>query len=539
MTGPPSLRRASVDAPVLIAGAGPVGLALALGLAHHGVRSILLEHKRRLDAHSRALGILPRTMEVLRAWDALGAFVDAGRLLTRIAVWQVGKATPEVTIDLAASQARLTATPGFLVLPQDRTEAILLDLVRARGLTDVRFGHEVTGFREEARGVVLEARDAGGNRRELRGLFLAGCDGAHSTVRAGLGWALEGTTYPTRVLLADVRLTDARDQLPWPRLAARPRGALGAIQYRAEHWRLICVLSSRDAADGAATEPFVARLVDELFGPGPFELVWSSVFNIHRRASPRFRRGRVVLAGDAAHINSPAGGQGMNAGIQDAHNLAWKLARAVDGDAEALLASYDDERRGAVRENVERYTDLLTRLALLTGPLARRLLVPAAKLAVRRPWLLGRVTPRAGMLDTRYRRSPLLVGTDRLVGARAPDGDLDDGAGRRVRLHDLAARDAVLLLFDDGRRPGCRPDEIAAHLRDLPGVRVVRIVPSTALPQPGDRRDASGRVWREWRATGDTCALVRPDGHVGWVARRPSLEHIRCSVSRALGSSDA
>jgi len=529
--------RAALDAPVVIAGAGPVGLSLALGLGHHGVRSIVLECKPELDPHSRALGILPRTMEVLRAWGALDPFVQAGRLLRRVSVWQVGKAEPQVTLDLGAVQGRLTATPGVLILPQDRTEAILLELVRAGGLAEVRFGHEVVGFRDGAGGVVVEARDATGSRYEFRGAVLAGCDGAHSRVRTGLGWPLEGKTYPTRVLLADVRLRDTRDALPWPRLAGRSRGVLAAVQYRPEHWRIICTLETGQAADVAETEPFVAGLVDELFGPGPFELVWSSAFHIHCRTSPGFRRGFIVLAGDAAHINSPTGGQGMNAGIHDAHNLAWKLARALDGgDAEALLASYEQERRAAVQENVERYTDLLTRLAFLTGPLVRRLLVPAAKLAVRQPLVLRRIMPRAGMLDTRYRRSPILVGTDRLVGARAPDGDLDDASGRRLRLHDLASREAALILFDDGRLPGWRPTDVAPVVRDLPGIRIVRLRPAGAELHAGDVRATSGRLWDDWRATGETCALVRPDAHVGWLARRPAPEEIRRSVARAMGA---
>ena len=531
------MSQAASDAPVVIAGAGPVGLSLALGLGHHGVRSIVLERKRELDPHSRALGILPRTMEVFRAWGVLEPFIQAGRLLTRVSVWQVGKAEPQLTLDLGAVQGRLTATPGVLILPQDSTEAILLDLVRARGLADVRLGHEVVGVRDDAGGVVVEARDTTGGRHELRGSILVGCDGAHSRVRTELGWSLEGKTYPARVLLADVRLRDARDALPWPRLAGRARGVLAAVQYRPEHWRIICTLETGQAADVAESEPFVAGLVDELFGPGPFEPVWSSAFNIHCRTSPGFRRGAVLLAGDAAHINSPTGGQGMNAGIHDAHNLAWKLARALDGgDAGTLLASYEQERRAAVQDNVERYTDLLTRLAFLTGPLVRRVLVPVAKLAVGQPLLLRRIMPRAAMLDTRYRRSSILVGTDRLVGARAPDGELDDASGRRLRLHDLASREAALILFDDGRLPGWSRADVEPAVRDVPGVRIVRLRPAGADLQAGDVRDSSGRLWQDWRATGETCALVRPDAHVGWLARRPAPEEIRRSVARAMGA---
>ena len=128
------------------------------------------------------------------------------------------------------------------------------------------------------------------------------------------------------------------------------------------------------------------------------------------------------------------------------------------------------------------------------------------------------------------------MGGDRLVGGRAPDGDLEDADGRRRRLHDLAARDAALLLFDDGRLPGWNPGAVADVLHGIAGLRVVRLARAGAQLEPGDVRDATGRVWKDWRATGETCALVRPDAHVGWLARRPTVEEIRRGVARALGA---
>ena len=202
--------------------------------------------------------------------------------------------------------------------------------------------------------------------RTYHGQYLVGCDGAHSTVRTSLGWELQGKTYPSRVLLADIRIRDERDQLPWPRFAPVREHVLAALRYQAEHWRIISTLKENETEQTALESSAIDQRVNQLFGAGSHEHLWSSVFQIHCRTSPHFRRERVLLAGDAGHINSPAGGQGMNSGIHDAHNLAWKLARVLAGaEAETLLASYEVERREAVIKNVGRYTDFLTRFGLL------------------------------------------------------------------------------------------------------------------------------------------------------------------------------
>jgi hypothetical protein len=290
--------------------------------------------------------------------------------------------------------------------------------------------------------------------------------------------------------------------------------------------------------DGTAIgEPRIAAQVATLFGAGPFTLVWADTFRIHCRTSPGFRRGRVLLAGDAAHLNSPAGGQGMNSGIQDAHNLAWKLARA-GGSArpEPLLASYEAERRPAILTNVDRYTDWLTRAIFLSPRLVRDLAAAALARVARHPRLFRRIARRAAMLDTRYRRSPLLRGSGAWLGARAPDGPLRAAAVGDLRLLDLAAREAALLLFDDGRLPGWREAEVLGLLRDVPALRVHRIVPAAAASAGPALVDASGGIWRRWRPAPGQVALLRPDGHVGWMRARPSPEELREGVHGALGS---
>src|ERR1700720_698384 len=431
------------EAPVLIVGGGPVGLALALGLARQGVRSILFETKSEIDPHSRALGILPRTLEIFRSWGIYDRFVSQGEFLSKIRVWIARRPTPALELDLTVL-SKITAANGILIIPQNRTETLLLESVKAADHTELFLGNKVTHFQQDNEGVWVDVQTPSGETKSYRGRYLVGCDGAHSTVRQELGWELEGKTYPTRILLADIRIQDERDQLPYPLLAPGVPGVLAGVRYQPQHWRIIATLNP-DEQESAALEPSsIHSRVVQLFGDGSAEQVWSSVFHIHCRTSPHFRQGRVMLAGDAAHINSPAGGQGMNSGIQDAHNLAWKLARVLAGaDAQSLLASYEAERRGAVINNVDRYTDFLTRFGLLAPGFLKKALGVLIRTSTQLG-LISQLAPKIGMLDTVYGHSPLVSGRGARLGHRAPDGDLIAPNGRVVRLLDLAGPQPLL-----------------------------------------------------------------------------------------------
>ena len=523
------------DVPVLIVGGGPVGLSLALALAQQQVRSILFEAKTELDPHSRALGILPRTLEIFRNWGIYDRFVKAGELLSRVDLWVAGKTKPFAAIDLSIFK-RISSAGGVLILPQNRTEELLLEAVKSTGLTEVFFGHESTGFEQDADGVTLQVTGPGGVAETHRGRYLIGCDGARSAIRTALGWELEGKTYPTRMLLGDIRLEDDRDQLPWPLFAPLQHGGLVGARYEPHHWRFIATLDPGES-DAAAVEPAsIERRVHQLFGAGPFQPLWSSVFHIHCRTSRHFRQGRVLLAGDAAHINSPAGGQGMNSGIQDAHNLAWKLARALAGaDPEALLASYEAERREVIVKTVDSYTDFLTRTILL-GPSFIRKLAPAALWALPRLGLISMAAPAAGMLDGVYTRSTILSGRGPWLGKRAPDGELVDPTGKNLRLLDLVGPGPALLLFDDGRLPSWNQGEISQLFTDIHDLRVAALFPSEKSRKEGAYACAGNEtLWKKWAIGAGSVALLRPDGYVGWMGRRPTPEELDSGVRQALG----
>jgi 2-polyprenyl-6-methoxyphenol hydroxylase-like FAD-dependent oxidoreductase len=525
------------ESPVLIIGGGPAGLSLALGLARHGVRSTLFEAKSEPDPHSRALGILPRTLEIFRTWGIYQRFVSDGALRTKVDFWVVGETKPAAEVDLSVF-ARLSAVPGILILPQNRTEALLLEAVRATGLTETLPGHKAVNFEQDANGVSVQVTGPGGVAQTYRGQYLVGCDGAHSTVRKSLGWELQGKTYPTRVLLADIRIQDERDQLPWPRLAPVRGHVLASVRYQAEHWRIVSTLEQNETEQSALESSAINRRVDQLFGAGSYEHLWSKVFQIHCRTSPHFRRERVLLAGDAGHINSPAGGQGMNSGIQDAHNLAWKLARVLAGaDAETLLASYETERREAVIKNVDRYTDFLTRFGLLAPGLVQKAIRGLVCVGPRLG-IISQLAPKIGMLDTAYRHSPLVSGRGAWVGRRAPDGVLIAPNGSSVRLLDLAGPHPVLLLFDDGRLPSWHVARVAQFFTNICDLQIVLLLSNEALRLPDAYCDGSsnGSLWNSWKVSGGAAALVRPDGFVGWMGRRPFPNELERGVRNALGS---
>jgi 2-polyprenyl-6-methoxyphenol hydroxylase-like FAD-dependent oxidoreductase len=522
------------EAPILIVGGGPVGLALALGLARQNVRSILFETKSEIDPHSRALGILPRTLEIFRSWGIYDRFVSEGELLTKVRAWIARRPNPVFEADLSVFK-KISAAGGVLILPQNRTETLLLEAVRSTGHTEVLLGHKVTRFQQDSEGVWVDLQTVSGETKSYRGRYLVGCDGAHSIIRKDLGWELVGKTYRTQVLLADIRIEDERDQLPYPLLAPGVSGVLAGLRYQPQHWRLISTLGPGETEQGALEASSIHSKVVRLFGEGSHEQLWSSVFHIHCRTSPHFRQGRVALAGDAAHINSPAGGQGMNSGIQDAHNLAWKLARALAGaEAEPLLTSYEAERREAILKNVDRYTDFLTRFGLAAPELIRHL-TGAVVTFLPRVGLFSLVAPKMGMLDTAYTRSPILSGRGRLVGRRAPDGELVASDESRLRLLDLAGPNPVLLLFDDGRLPGWDADRMRQHFQKINDLKIVSIV-SASAPKTNGAYVAPDSLWRTWNASWGMAALVRPDGYIGWMERRPTLAQLDEGVGKALGS---
>ncbi|WP_418960697.1 FAD-dependent monooxygenase [Streptomyces tritici] len=516
---------------VLVVGAGPVGLTAAAALRRRGVDVRIVDRLKARLPFAKAVGIQPRTLEI---WDLMGCVrpvLDAAEPLRGQLAYVDG---------VEQARIRLALPPelpyGFAALPQYETERVLEEHLGGFG-TRVERGAELVAFEQDEEGVTARlawARAGGGaTEEEVRCRYLVGCDGAHSTVRKGLGLAFEGGAFPESYLLGDVRVD--WDLPAGYALRAMHRGADGAIddvlvavplpghgRYRVSA-TVPPELAPADPADGVAHGPEGGRapalgdiqaVLDRL-SPQPATasyLRWSSVFRISHRLVDRYGEGRVFVAGDAAHIHPPTGAQGMNTGIQDAWNLAWKLALAVEGGARAgLLASYDAERRPVGAEVVGRTVRHAAEGVQADRTDPETLLLREAQLLVT------------------YRGSPVVGPADASAGGgpepgdRAPDcgGLAGDLAAYPLRLYDLLrGRGHVLLLYGDGRSAAeLHRLAYAAGLLSRGRVESCAVLAHGGAPIGGTGlpvyRDARGEFAQRYAVRVPTAFLVRPDGHLG------------------------
>lgn len=344
---------------LLIAGAGPVGLSLALALSRRGIAVRVREAQSGLGSEARASTWHPPTLEMLREWGVADAIIARGFQVDRLQYWERETRTRVAEFDYARI-AGDTPFPFRLQCPQSAVTPILLDALRATGLADIRFDHSLTGFETGPDGVVATFDTPSGPRAETSD-YLVGADGARSAVRKSLGLSFEGATYTDRFLLIATRF-DFTPIFP----------GMGPVSYIFDphEWvilmrlpdvvRVVFRLAEDEDEALALTDNAIQNRFAHLIGiqTGPVPILHRSTYTVHRRVADTFRRGRVVLAGDAAHVNNPTGGMGMNSGIHDAHALAAAFGTIAEGgNPEALLDAYALERRRVALELVQQVTD--------------------------------------------------------------------------------------------------------------------------------------------------------------------------------------
>ncbi|MFF3763079.1 monooxygenase [Streptomyces sp. NPDC001922] len=495
-----------MDVDVIVTGAGPTGLMLASELALAGVRTRVLERRAEPHRNSRALTLHARSVELLDQRGLLDRFLPLGRTVPG---WHFS-ALP-THLDFSALDSRHGYT---LFLAQARTEALLAERAAELGVEILR-GHEVVAVRQDDGGAEAEVRGPRGTET-LRARYLVGCDGARSAVREAAGIGFPGTDETLTGVLGDFAVLDPD---PAALDALRSRGVLVA-PLEDGLTRLIYLDPERmrvPAREPVTLEEFRASLI-RLCGSdcGVAGPRWLSRFGNATRLAERYRSGRILLAGDAAHIHFPAGGQGLNTGLQDAMNLGWKLAAAVAGWAPpGLLDSYDAERNPVGRAVTEN-TEVQALLAELT--LVEQYRRPALALRALFDELLGvaevnrRIAARVSGLGTVYPATT--PGADPLVGRRMPDIGLTAAGSDATRVYDLlpAGRFVHLDLAGDpesGASPG-------------PGWGS-RVTPVTVT----GRDDHPELV-------GVTEILVRPDGHIAWATRRTAVGERRGERAEAL-----
>lgn len=519
------------DTDVLIAGAGPVGLMLAVELRRHGVACRIVETLETPSDHCKAIGLQPRVLEIFEQIGVLDEAVERGIWLKGQEVYVNGREATDQRLPSGGPEALMGLPYGFLGLPQYDTEDILIRHLSGAGVT-VERRLTLTGLKDRGDHVVATVTDAEGGEREISVDYLVGCDGAHSATRKLLGIGFAGDRLAEEFMLADA-------EMDGPMEPGMPYRFLKTDGERIENM-LVCIplpgkcrfrLSTIYATDapppddsgvhyafiGHRPPPTIEdfqRVIDELAVPGVriATLNWSSVFGISHRLADRYRDGRVFIAGDAAHIHAPSGAQGMNTGIQDSLNLGWKLAAVLcHGAPGALLDSYEAERRPVGSEVVAR----------AKGYEASQHVGDRGGLAE---------IHRIAQISVSYRGTASVrdvgVAGDAPVraGDRAPDvaGLVRQGFGHYLRLRELVTDPFHLMLtMAGGDTDTSALREALAGLRADYESRLLAYVihPAGTVPPVDytmEAEDRSGNFADAYGARPGTTLLVRPDGHVGY-----------------------
>jgi 3-(3-hydroxy-phenyl)propionate hydroxylase len=509
---------------VVVVGAGLVGLTLALDLARQGVAVTVLDEDDTVSIGSRAICFAKRTLEI---YGRLGL---GAKLLGKGVTWKTGRVFHRdheaYEFDLLPEQGH--EYPAFVNLQQYYVEQWLVEACQQAGV-DLRWKHRVTEIDPRADGVALSVAAPGGAYALDAGWLLA-CDGARSTVREAMGLAFRGQVFRDRFLIADVVIKGEAafpaERWFWFDPPFHPGQSVLLHKQPDDVWRIDFQLGWDADPDAEKQPERVAARVRAMLGPAvEFELEWVSVYTFRCRRLERFRHGRVVFAGDSAHQVSPFGARGGNGGVQDAENLAWKLAAVLRGDApELLIDSYEAERIPAADENIlhsTRSTDFITPKSDAARAWRDAVLELAERHEFARPLVNSGRLSRPAVLAG----SPLNSGDDghwpagAAVGAPAPDAPvLRDGAPDWLLRH--LGGDFCLLVFDAVWGPA------------VPGVRTVFV---TAEESPGALWDHTGLAAARYGAPPGGAVLIRPDQHIALRCAAPTASLIGAALERAMG----
>ena len=474
--------------PVLIIGAGPTGLALACELARFGVKIRIVDKATSRSDKSKALGVQARTLEALEIMGGeklVEQALSVGVQCSRANIYFEGKQT---SIDLRPTKSRF----GFiLMLEQSETERILEEKLKSYGVL-VERAVELVKLTQYGDRAVMTLQSPDRPEEIVESQYAVGCDGAHSSVRHILDLPFEGGAYDSDFLLGDVRV-EWNLKGDESHLFSTKHGVMACFPIKGSGDRFRLISGLREKLTSKRTDLELSELQDlaSKIVSVPIKIhdpKWLTRFRVHHRIVSRFRKGRVFIAGDAAHIHSPAGGQGMNTGIQDAQNLGWKLAFVLSrAKKSSILDTYEQERIPVAQE-VIKGTDRVTRMGLKPDTLITRLVrSQIAPRIVRSSWVQKRIPSVLAQTQIGYVKTPALkvIGTagKYKAGMRVPDFMLESLPKGTQRLYPLlhACRKHVLLVFSQGI--------------DFP-------------PGPYELAHAKSEFAGYW-------LLVRPDGYIG------------------------
>lgn len=515
----------TINTDVLIVGAGPTGLSLACQFVRHGIDFVIVEKNQGLTPYSKAIGVHARTLEIYEQMDLAGRAIAEGTIAGKIRMLEGGEVLGEV--DLSKVGEGLSTYPYMLLLEQNKNERILHDYLVAHD-RKVSWNTELKSFAQTDTEVIAQVQTSSGERQVIEAKYLVGCDGPKSAVRHALGLTFEGSTFERVFYVADVEIDWAfgHDALQvclarnavvafFPMKGDRRYRIVGAFPegFDKDQGEILYEEIERQIKDEAEIALDITR-VD-----------WFSTYKVHTRHVNTFSQGRCFVAGDAAHIHTPAGGQGMNTGIQDAYNLAWKIAAVIrDSAAEAILDTYNEERLPNA-ERLLQTTDRMFNLAAgtdwLLNVIRTTVFPPMAKFILSFDAVKSRFFPLISQIGVNYRSGSL--------SDHNGDDDFEVKAGDRLpyflvngtSIYDqLRAPRFHLLSFSDGETD-YQPlrEELDAEYGALVDYHVVPLYPHVAEIFGSDK---------------PFTALLRPDNHIGFLSQDTGLGGVRAYVNEVL-----
>jgi len=529
---PPELNGKSKQRhPVVVIGAGPVGLATAIDLAQQGLQVILLDDDDSVSVGSRGVCYAKRTLEVLDRLGCGQALVDKG------VTWNVGRTffdTEEVfNFDLLPDAGH--ERPGMINLQQYYMEEFLVKRATQLAAIDIRWKHKVSKIEPSKDGVIVFIDTPDGSF-SIDADWLVVADGARSPVRRQLGLEIDGKVFQDRFLIADVVMKADFPAERWFWFDPPFHRNQSVLLHRQADsvWRIDFQLGwDADPEEEKKPENVIPRIRAMLGDEREFELEWVSVYTFQCRRMQKFRHGRILFAGDSAHQVSPFGARGGNSGIQDADNLGWKLRAVVEGIAsERLLDSYSDERGYAADENLQnstRSTDFITPKSSTSKIFRNAVLDLAREHAFARSLVnSGRLSVPAFLTESQLNTSD----TDLFEGWMMPGAPMDDAPVQvngldtwLLRQVSNASHEFTLLIFGTN----------AIDLPELPWkVKVLRVIQRDGLSNPGDVVDTEGLVARRYDGRSGTVYLLRPDQHVAARWRNFDATALSNALSKAL-----
>jgi 2-polyprenyl-6-methoxyphenol hydroxylase-like FAD-dependent oxidoreductase len=506
-----------INTSVLIVGAGPTGLSLACQLVRYGIDFVIIEKNPGATTYSKAIGVQARTMEIYEQLGVVEQALDRGQIAGKIRIVAGGKVRGGV--DLSAMGEGLSPYPYLFVLDQSKNEQLLYEYLQSHQ-KDVRWKTELEQFTQDEMGVTAQVKTADGLSETISAKYLVGCDGAKSPVRNALGLTFEGSTFERLFYVADAQIDWAFTHDAGYGCLSRNSLTFFFPMVGEKRYRIVGTFP--DGFDKDADEILYAEIEQRIKENTKLSLDishvnWFSVYKVHTRAVNKFSVGRCFVAGDAAHIHSPAGGQGMNTGIQDAYNLAWKMAFVIKGYAsDKLLETYNEERLPNAKkllETTDRAFNVLVGSNWFFRLMRTKILPLVAKYAIGRDVVGKNIFSMISQIRINYRNATLSK-HDQDVDFKVQAGDrmpyfLIDGESIYDKLHQPKFH---LLVFSNGQSNSHNLKlELGDQYAELLDCKMLSIDPKIAAI---------------FGTTNSFNILLRPDNYIAFISAETSLSEL-------------